>query len=1760
MNIHTVTLATVNEFLNVLLPVLVGFGIVNNPMTGVGMGPLVDNESFSAPEREGMKSTSQQLLSRWNQIPEESRGQAAAYIISGVGITDQNRKQMMAAFENASTADKLEIYDYALQANGVTADTKRMESILKSQKDYNAALLEKIGKETSPENPNNKNRLNMQKALVDAATQQQKVDAYVKDWAKNHYSFGDAVVEELTRSAAGWTQNPIDAIHMGATDLLRAGQQKTVTDGVKAPWAGVKDSDSVFMGITTVVKNVLYGVFRTVGLPVSLFSKAILDKDSAEWLTDFLMNATSGYHDAMYAQQLKLEGANLSHGERKTVEIAGMIADQVPSIALAALGAPNAGLGVMGTQAAGQSARYAYENGATLEEAISYGLLSGLGETATEKLFTGFGWFGRGVVSSATKRVGGDLIYSQTKEMLKKSDFANSMTANILKRVIAGGGEATEEMIMELVTPYLERATFNLDAEAATMEEIVDAGLMGFVVAELLGLPATALGVYDAGQHKKQKRYKEDLMAAVKANGKEKAKALDEAVRAGQMTREEADVRVAEIEQSVQYSISQLSGEGTLEQKTELPREEKRISTDMPVGKTMSEAVAEMRAVAKHKKQGETVSAAVVDDNGVKVYEALVTSDGIGLMTEQKWPNINPKALTAKARAVSAAGNETRRSGLQYNAKEEVIREAENLSQKTGRKVRFVSVDPQEFNGRAYYVNGSYDGDTILINVQSGNPTVQIQAHELTHSLEKTKEWQGFRDFVLDYYKNSSEQSFQKLYLTYDRAGKLKGKSAEGRKDAVERELIADFVEKKIFTDKETARRLVEHHRNWAEKIADKLNDRIQKTVGNKEEKFLVDARNMFREMLRSGVKETAENKKSSGEEVYSVNDAFSEDVQDWYDHGKADGEVFILGSTGDVLQGLGAIESDIYMRSEKINAILSKHPEMTITEIKRLAEIVDDPVLVLRSKNVGRKHKANTRLVIFGSVRATNGKPVLSILELKPSENNLVISDMQKISSAYTKTLNPEDFVMSSEILYADKKRTIPLLRAIGFKMPIALARTGSIGSIFYHRDIVNMQGVPASEVFLNDIGENKKSSGEEEVRSSINKNIFHMLLPCNYENMGRSTLPKNYTIVESGNQLNVFMEEAFAHPQSKKILALGVIPDSVINRIKSEIQDIKSEKLNDLFVGRKYILCVSQDSIRHLIDSKSRMTVEDTFEYISKLPSLITDFDSVRYVEKPVKGMIEKGLRFKKVFSDGEYISVTLLSKHGFMSLKTMFLNKEQYENKKSLNTSLPDVASPGGTSETHNDRSSSTNSISETGKKSNSSEQYSIAGPKAKTANVGTLEDAKNLLESETDMKDIYRKTGWYIGADGKWRFEIDDNAMEFFRNGDALFAREHAEYARWDELYQKLLYGKLSDEEEAELRELDSVWGREKQRLSERAKTGGATLENMIRFDALFEAYPEMRNVQVVMDEDDDTNGRYLPDLNVIHLNTSAKDKKRTLLHEIQHAIQKIEGFAKGSNEVYWAYRDSDGSISKKWKAKEKEILRGLSPEDRNKYIRYQELDRVLGELLFDEKSANDYEKFEAQQDKLYEELYPNKWFRNLLDIERELSGGLYHDLYRNTAGEIEARDVEKRHGYSDEQRKDTMPDTGDENTVFAEEYVVSDLIKRDITGEYFVDVLTDILENTQVSDISTVLNEVVDFKFPSWIDVKGQKIGVSRRTTNEWQRSKNATYLKKKNISLYEDKMRAFDNADELLKTSKNYVNEEKNILEKIISKSLQEVL
>jgi hypothetical protein len=340
-----------------------------------------------------------------------------------------------------------------------------------------------------------------------------------------------------------------------------------------------------------------------------------------------------------------------------------------------------------------------------------------------------------------------------------------------------------------------------------------------------------------------------------------------------------------------------------------------------------------------------------------------------------------------------------------------------------------------------------------------------------------------------------------------------------------------------------------------------------------------------------------------------------------------------------------------------------------------------------------------------------------------------------------------------------------------------------------------------------------------------------------------------------------------------------------------------------------------------------------------------------------------------------------------------------------------------------------------------------RFSLAGQKARTANSQTLQLAEQMEQEGASREEIWQETGWTRTMDGQsWRFEIDNSEAEYRGGGDAQFRKNHADYAEYQDLLQKMFEGTISESEMQRMEQLDDIWSGEYARLRERVESGNATLADVLQHDSLYEAYPELRDVKVRLESDTGSkNGSYDPSTNTITISEDKPGdsaKVGTMLHEIQHAIQQIEGWESGASPEYWAAREYENGDTASDRAQElySRILNSLDKADQNKVIRYNELDREM-EATFsadpESEAGKRYAKYEAEQDKLYEELYKNEWFRRLLDLQRKMENpqSAYYEMYLNTAGEIEARNVSERYRMAQEERRKTAPKGADENTLF-----------------------------------------------------------------------------------------------------------------------------
>ena len=240
----------------------------------------------------------------------------------------------------------------------------------------------------------------------------------------------------------------------------------------------------------------------------------------------------------------------------------------------------------------------------------------------------------------------------------------------------------------------------------------------------------------------------------------------------------------------------------------------------------------------------------------------------------------------------------------------------------------------------------------------------------------------------------------------------------------------------------------------------------------------------------------------------------------------------------------------------------------------------------------------------------------------------------------------------------------------------------------------------------------------------------------------------------------------------------------------------------------------------------------------------------------------------------------------------------------------------------------------------------EKYSFVGEKANLNRTerAALETAKGMEQDGETNEDIRRQTGWFRGADGKWRMEVDDSDAVYYRNGNA--RQDGAEAGQWQ------------------------------------GKSG--TLRDYLYHPTLERLEPQVFEVpmQVVDTLPPNTNARYRGRQGGIEASKSAQ--RGSILHEAQHGIQEVEGFARGSNHAKanrWSFVENYERVKNT-----PEYLKLQTPRERLIYVR-----NAMAEESFQENELSDKRR------------------------------------YRQAGGEIEARDVAKRADFTTRERYANAPD-------------------------------------------------------------------------------------------------------------------------------------
>lgn len=245
----------------------------------------------------------------------------------------------------------------------------------------------------------------------------------------------------------------------------------------------------------------------------------------------------------------------------------------------------------------------------------------------------------------------------------------------------------------------------------------------------------------------------------------------------------------------------------------------------------------------------------------------------------------------------------------------------------------------------------------------------------------------------------------------------------------------------------------------------------------------------------------------------------------------------------------------------------------------------------------------------------------------------------------------------------------------------------------------------------------------------------------------------------------------------------------------------------------------------------------------------------------------------------------------------------------------------------------------------------ERGAAAADKAeeRTARMDNLSVARKMEEEKKDANAIKMATGWERGADGKWRYEMPD--------------------------------AKINDT-------MDVGGGHIVKRYEDDMLWNGGKLSKVIDAPELFKAYPQLKDVRIETDaimNDMPSNGEYNAKTNTITIHADELKYMNSILnHEIQHAIQSIEGFDRGGSP-----RLVRGEIKNRLAEVTKQIrqLRAEGKEDEAKAIV--------------EKNRGLYNAYQANDD---------------------------YNSYKSLAGEVEARNVQERMNMTPEERRKSLAES------------------------------------------------------------------------------------------------------------------------------------
>ncbi|MDY3443410.1 ParB N-terminal domain-containing protein [Riemerella anatipestifer] len=406
-----------------------------------------------------------------------------------------------------------------------------------------------------------------------------------------------------------------------------------------------------------------------------------------------------------------------------------------------------------------------------------------------------------------------------------------------------------------------------------------------------------------------------------------------------------------------------------------------------------------------------------------------------------------------------------------------------------------------------------------------------------------------------------------------------------------------------------------------------------------------------------------------------------------------------------------------------------------------------------------------------------------------------------------------------------------------------------------------------------------------------------------------------------------------AFNRKKGTESITVGYFNDYA----KSLIEEVSGLKLK-----HRVSFEINESDVRHSIkehfgknetDSRNHPIQKEDYD---KILDIASNPDRIVYIGVDGKTGL-KLFSFQKEYENGDFAIVKFIGKSGGrLSFKTFYQNKKGIHQRQnadlkqspSANAQTRSVAFPSYDANVQNLLNFETDTNKEYVdnhiNNDNNDIRFQIIGKQGAenldqfdtdTNRISKLQEAEEMELSSNSPKEIRIKTGWERGADGEWRYEIPD-IKPFDDVVENHLTKTLEKVKTIGEWFSKQTGSKVKEG----MIQLGDF--------AQKGSTIKQAQELGIELSPLFEAYPQLKDIKIKLHtiEESSSKGSYKTERELffsldnnavrtisIREDLSPTQANATLIHEIQHAIQDIEGFAKGGNGTDVDYKRKAGEV-------------------------------------------------------------------------------------------------------------------------------------------------------------------------------------------------------------------------------------------------------